>query len=110
MVNFLVGYIIVVNLISLFVLSFFKMQESQKDIPDKTIDTTFIVLSILGGFVGIAVGSNLFGYRTDTKVIKRWIPLIIAAYVIVIAIILFNTFDGQSKVDAFIKANSKALK
>ena len=62
MVNFLVGYIIVINLISLFVLSYFRMQETQKDIPTKTIDTTFLVLSLLGGFVGILIGSNLYDY------------------------------------------------
>lgn len=107
MTSFLVGYIIVINLVAFFVLSYFKMQENQKDIPAKTIEITFIIISILGGFVGILLGSQLNDYRRDTKVIKRWIPLIVAAYVIIIVIVLYNVFGGEAKFNEFMRtANS----
>ena len=104
MTSFVVGYIIVINLVALFVLSYFKMQENQKDIPSKTIETTFIIISLLGGCVGILLGSQLYEYRRDTKVIKRWIPLIVALYVIIIVVVLYNVFGGEAKLNEFMRA------
>ena len=59
-------------------------------VPDAVLTLIHIIISMFGGFIGTLVGAEMMNYRTDTKIFKRWIPLIL---VIEFAIILFVLYE-----------------
>ena len=88
MINFIIGYFIIINLIS-YMFIYLNIRTKIIKLNTKRIDTVYLVMSILGGFVGIMVGSEMFNYRKDEKIFKRYIPLVIF---IEICIILYITY------------------
>lgn len=88
MINFIIGYFIIINLIS-YMFIYLNIRTKIIKLNTKWIDTVYLVMSILGGFVGIMVGSEMFNYRKDEKIFKRYIPLVIF---IEICIILYITY------------------
>ncbi|MBR3325499.1 MAG: hypothetical protein IKG14_05605 [Clostridia bacterium] len=76
LISFLVGYAILVNLIGI-ILIWLKQNTEFIKIPKKVMNTICIVLSIIGGFVGVLVGAEMLGYEQDNKLFKRWIPFFI---------------------------------
>ena len=88
-ISFLVGYIIVINIVSISLIwlcaktNFIKLSE-------KTLGIIFVLISAIGGCVGILLGSEMMNYKQDSKLFKRWIPLIIF---IEVCIILYSVYN-----------------
>ena len=59
-------------------------------ISKKWVDTIYLVLSILGGFVGIMIATEMFNYRKKEKIFKRWIPLVIFIEISIILYIIYK--------------------
>ena len=37
----------------------------------------YFLIGLIGGGIGIIITSQMFNYRRDSKIIKKWIPLIL---------------------------------
>ena len=93
LINFIVGYAIIINLIGI-ILVYLKVKTHIMDkIPQGLLNLVHIIISMLGGFIGTLVGAEMLGYGTDTKIFKRWIPLIIFAEVCVIIYVMYSRFN-----------------
>ena len=89
MVNFIVGYFICINIIS-YIFIWLNIRTEFIKISPKWIDTIYLIFSILGGFVGIMVASEMFNYRKKEKLFKRWIPLVIFIEACIILYIIYK--------------------
>lgn len=92
MINFIIGYAICINMIA-YIFMWLNIRTDYIKIGNKTKDTIYLILSILGGFVGIMIASEMFNYRKDEKLFKRWIPLVIFIEVCLILYIAYK-FKG----------------
>lgn len=75
-VNIIIGYIIVINIIG-FLLILISARTDYIKLKEKTLNLIYIIIAILGGFVGLLVASEMLGYRTKDKIFKKIIPFII---------------------------------
>ena len=89
MVNFIIGYVICINMIS-YMFIWLNIRTEYIKISKKWIDTIYLMLSILGGFVGIMVATEMFNYRKKEKIFKRWIPLVIFIEISIILYIIYK--------------------
>ncbi len=89
MVNFIVGYFICINIIS-YIFIWLNIRTEYIKLSSKWIDTIYLLFSILGGFVGIMVASEMFNYRKKEKLFKRWIPLVIFIEACIILYIIYK--------------------
>ena len=89
MVNFIVGYAICINIIS-YMFIWLNIRTEYIKISKKWVDTIYLIFSILGGFVGIMVASEMFNYRKKEKLFKRWIPLVIFIEACIIIYIIYK--------------------
>lgn len=89
MANFIIGYVICINMIS-YIFIWLNIRTEYIKISKKWVDTIYLVLSILGGFVGIMVATEMFNYRKKEKIFKRWIPLVIFIEISIILYIIYK--------------------
>ena len=89
MANFIIGYFICVNLIS-YIFIWLNIRTKLIKLDKKWQDTIYLLFSILGGFVGIMLASEMFNYRKDEKIFKRYIPLVIFIEVCIVLYIIYK--------------------
>ena len=89
MANFIIGYVICINIIS-YMFIWLNIRTEYIKIDKKWVDTIYLIFSILGGFVGIMVASEMFNYRKKEKIFKRWIPLVIFIEISIILYIIYK--------------------
>lgn len=89
MVNFIIGYFIVINVIS-YIFIWINIRTKLLKSNSKWVDMVYLVLSILGGFVGIMLGSEMFNYRRDEKIFRRYIPLVIFMEICIVLYIIYK--------------------
>ena len=89
MINFIIGYVICINLIS-YLFLWINARTSLIKMDKKWLDTLYLAFSILGGFVGIIVASEMFNYGRDEKIFRRWIPLVIFIEVCIIMYVVYK--------------------
>ena len=89
MINFVIGYFILINLIS-YIFIWLNIRTNFVKMNKKWLDTAYLLLSILGGFVGIMIGSEMFNYRKDEKIFKRYIPLVIFIEICIVLYIIYK--------------------
>lgn len=58
----------------------------------------YFLIGLIGGGIGIILTSQMFNYRRDSKIIKRWIPLILFVQV-VIALVIICKVNGWELFD-----------
>ncbi len=88
-INFIIGYFIGINLVS-YIFIWLKIRTNIIKINDGTIDFIYVLLSILGGFIGILIPSEMFNYRRDDKLFKRIIPFVIVIEIAIIGYIIYK--------------------
>ena len=89
MANFIIGYVICINIIS-YMFIWLNIRTEYIKISKNWVDTIYLVFSILGGFVGIMVATEMFNYRKKEKIFKRWIPLVIFIEISIILYIIYK--------------------
>ena len=89
MTSFIIGYVICINMIS-YLFMWFNVRTKIINISKKLEDTLYLCLAILGGFVGIMIASEMFNYRRDEKLFKRYIPLVIFIEVCIILYFIYK--------------------
>lgn len=91
MLNFIIGYLIVINIVPMILIYVdytFKIK-----IKEDVLMFIYFIIGLIGGGIGIIITSQMFNYRRDAKIIKRWIPLILFIQV-VIALIVISRING----------------
>lgn len=88
LIKFLIGYFMVLNLFAI-ILMCLKVKTDFIKTDVKKLDVIFLIVSMLGGFVGVLVGSEMLGYQKDIKLYKKTIPWIIFLEVCIIATIVY---------------------
>lgn len=89
MISFIVGYVICINLIS-YLFLWLNVRTKYIKMDKKWVDTIYLALSILGGFVGVIVAAEMFNYGKNEKIFKRWIPLVIFIEVCIILYVIYK--------------------
>ena len=82
-----IGVVVVVNLIT-FVYIYILSQTDLIKWDDKYNNIILMILNLLSGYIGIAVSTRMYDYRTESKFIKIAIPLTFILEILIIAIIL----------------------
>lgn len=91
MLNFIMGYLIVINIVPMILIYVdytFKIK-----IKEDVLMFIYFIIGLIGGGIGVIITSQMFNYRRDAKIIKRWIPLILFVQV-VIALIIVCKING----------------
>lgn len=91
-INFIVGYLMATNIIGIALIWLKIKTKALEKVPDSVLTLIHIIISMLGGFIGTLVGAEMMNYRTDTKIFKRWIPLILIIEFAIIIYILYQKF------------------
>ena len=93
LISFLVGYFFAINIVSIAYIwlnaktNLIKLKEKNKDLMS-------VIISVIGGFIGILLGCEMLQYKQDKKLYKIWIPLIIFVEFMIIVFIVYNKTLG----------------
>ena len=49
----------------------------------------YVIISMLGGFVGVLLGAEMFGLKENNKVLKRLIPTIVGIELIILLFVYY---------------------
>lgn len=49
----------------------------------------YVIISMLGGFVGVLLGAEMFGLKENNKVLKRLIPTIVVIELIILLFVYY---------------------
>ena len=91
MYNMIFGYLIVINIISM-IFMYIEAKTKLIKLKDGTINLIYIILTILGGCVGVLVTSQLLEYKQDEKLIKKIVPAIVFVEVVIFGYIIYKQY------------------
>ena len=89
LISFLVGYFFVINIVSIAYI-WLNAKTNVIKLNEKSKDLISVIISVIGGFIGILLGCEMLQYKQDRKLYKRWIPLIIFVEFMIIVFIVYN--------------------
>ena len=93
LISFLVGYFFVINIVSIAYI-WLNAKTNLIKLKEKNKDLISVIISVIGGFIGILLGCEMLQYKQDRKLYKRWIPLIIFVEFMIILVIISNKVRG----------------
>lgn len=89
LISFLVGYFFVINIVSIAYI-WLNAKTNLIKLKEKNKDLISVIISVIGGFIGILLGCEMLQYKQDKKLYKIWIPLIIFVEFMIIVFIVYN--------------------
>ena len=89
LISFLVGYFFAINIVSIAYI-WLNAKTNLIKLKEKSKDLISVIISVIGGFIGILLGCEMLQYKQDKKLYKRWIPLIIFVEFMIIVFIVYN--------------------
>ena len=93
LISFLVGYFFAINIVSITFI-WLNAKTNLIKLKEKNKDLISVIISVIGGFIGILLGCEMLQYKQDKKLYKRWIPLIIFVEFMIIVFIVYNKTLG----------------
>ena len=93
LISFLVGYFFVINIVSIAYI-WLNAKTNVIKLNEKSKDLISVIISVIGGFIGILLGCEMLQYKQDKKLYKIWIPLIIFVEFMIIVFIVYNKTLG----------------
>ena len=93
LISFLVGYFFAINIVSIAYI-WLNAKTNLIKLKEKNKDLISVIISVIGGFIGILLGSEMLQYKQDKKLYKIWIPLIIFVEFMIIVFIVYNKTLG----------------
>lgn len=91
MLNFIVGYFILINIISMIFM--YADMKNVINLEDNVKKCIYVILGTIGGSIGILVTSQMFGYKRDEKIIKKIIPSIVFVEVLIIGYFFIRKYE-----------------
>ena len=89
LISFLVGYFFAINIVSIAYI-WLNAKTNLIKLKEKNKDLISVIISVIGGFIGILLGCEMLQYKQDKKLYKIWIPLIIFVEFMIIVFIVYN--------------------
>ena len=89
MVSFIIGYLIIINILS-YIWIWILSETDYIKLSDGILNTIFIIQTLIGGFVGLLVASKMLSYKTNERIFKKIIPLIIFIEAVIAIYIWYN--------------------
>ena len=93
LISFLVGYFFAINIVSIAYI-WLNAKTNVIKLNEKSKDLISVIISVIGGFIGILLGCEMLQYKQDKKFYKIWIPLIIFVEFMIIVFIVYNKTLG----------------
>ena len=93
LISFLVGYFFAINIVSIAYI-WLNAKTNLIKLKEKNKDLISVIISVIGGFIGILLGCEMLQYKQDKKFYKIWIPLIIFVEFMIIVFIVYNKTLG----------------
>ena len=93
LISFLVGYFFAINIVSIAYI-WLNAKTNLIKLKEKSKDLISVIISVIGGFIGILLGCEMLQYKQDKKFYKIWIPLIIFVEFMIIVFIVYNKTLG----------------
>ena len=91
-ISIIVGVFFALNLISILLIWFRLKTQFLDKINEKILNIILFVLSIIGGFIGVYLGREMFGYKTESGKLEKWMTKVLILEVIIIIFILTQIF------------------
>ena len=89
LINIIIGYFVIINIIGISLI-WLKTRTELIKLEEKKLNIILVVLSAIGGFIGVLVGNEMIGYDYESKLFKRWIPLIVFLEVCIVIYIIYT--------------------
>lgn len=89
MASFIIGYLIIINILS-YIWIWILSETDYIKLSDGILNTIFIIQTLIGGFVGLLVASKMLSYKTNERIFKKIIPLIIFIEAVIAIYIWYN--------------------
>ena len=93
LISFLVGYFFAINIVSIAYI-WLNAKTNLIKLKEKSKDLISVIISVIGGFIGILLGCEMLQYKQNKKLYKIWIPLIIFVEFMIIVFIVYNKTLG----------------
>jgi len=94
-ISIIVGVFFALNLISILLIWFRLNTPFMDKLNEKILNIILFVLAICGGFIGVYLGREMFGYRTETGKLEKWMTKVLILEVIIILIVLSQTLGDR---------------
>ena len=91
-ISIIVSVFFALNLISILLIWFRLKTQFLDKINEKILNIILFVLSIIGGFIGVYLGREMFGYKTESGKLEKWMTKVLILEVIIIIFILTQIF------------------
>lgn len=89
MASFIIGYLIIINILS-YIWIWILSETDYIKLSDGILNTIFIIQTLIGGFVGLLVASKMLSYKTNERIFKKIIPLIIFIEAVIAIYVWYN--------------------
>ena len=87
-ISIIVGVFFALNLITILLIWFRLKTPFLDKINEKILNIILFILSLCGGFIGVYLGREMFGYKTATGRLEKWMTKALILEVIIILIVL----------------------
>ncbi len=87
-ISIIVGAFFALNLITILLIWFRLNTKFIDGINEKVLNTILFIMSLIGGFIGVYLGREMFGYKTTSGCLEKWLTKTLIVEVIVILIVL----------------------
>ena len=91
-ISIIVGVFFALNLITILLIWFRLKTQFLDKINEKILNIILFVLSIIGGFIGVYLGREMFGYKTETGRLEKWLTKTLILEVIIILVVMTQIF------------------
>ena len=86
-ISIIVSVFFALNLISILLIWFRLKTQFLDKINEKILNIILFVLSIIGGFIGVYLGREMFGYKTESGKLEKWMTKVLILEVIIIFVL-----------------------
>jgi uncharacterized membrane protein YsdA (DUF1294 family) len=87
-ISIIVGVFFALNLISILLIWFRLNTPFMDKLNEVVLNIILFILSLCGGFIGVYLGREMFGYKTATGRLEKWMTKALILEVTIIVIVL----------------------
>ena len=87
-ISIIVSVFFALNLITILLIWFRLKTQFLDKINERILNTILFILAMIGGFIGVYLGREMFGYKTETGRLEKWLTKTLILEVVIILIVL----------------------
>lgn len=93
-ISIIVGVFFALNLITILLIWFRLNTKFIDGLNEKILNVILFLLSLCGGFIGVYLGREMFGYKTATGKLEKWMTKVLVLEVIILLFVLTQTLGN----------------